>query len=485
MYSRFAARRRAVLILGLFALAGCATNPVTGGRNFVLLSEDQEIDLGRANDPKIRAQFGVYEDARLQAYIQQVGERLASQSHRAGLVYRFTVLDTPDVNAFALPGGYIYITRGILAYLNSEAELAAVLGHEIGHVTARHSVRQYSAATAANVAAAIFIQNRVGQDLFGVLGNALLSGYGREHEIESDRLGAEYLARTGYDPQAMLGVIGVLKDQEEFDKERAKAEGREPRKYHGVFASHPSADKRLQEVVAEAQPHKSTATPRAGRDEYLARIDGLVYGDSAKHGVRHGSNFYHRDMNFALTFPKGWRLENAPQAVTAQSPTRDAVLQLRAEDLNKRVPPAEFIKTRLKIGDLKDTGPLPGTDAPSHTGIARINTPFGRRDTRVAVLYQDNRAFVVLGAAKAGDGLARYDADFLATARSLHALAPREKRLAAGLRLRVVKPNNGDTFAKLATRSPVSNYAESTLRLINAKYPDGEPKPGDKIKVIQ
>ena len=483
MVSRFAARRRAVLILGFLALAGCATNPVTGGRNFVLLSEDQEIDLGRANDPKIRAQFGIYDDTKLQAYVQRVGEDLAAKSHRAGLVYRFAVLDTPDVNAFALPGGYIYITRGILSYLNSEAELAAVLGHEIGHVTARHSVRQYSAATAANIAAAIFIQNRIGQDLFGVLGNALLSGYGREHELESDRLGAEYLARTGYEPQAMLGVIGVLKNQEEFDKERAKAEGREPSNYHGVFASHPSADKRLQEVVAEAQQHKSTATPRTGRNEYLAHIDGLVFGDSAKHGVRHGSNFYHRDMNFALSFPRGWRLENSPQAVNAYAPQREALLQLRAEDLNKRVPPAEYIKTRLKIDKLKGAGPLPGADVPSYTGIARLKTPFGQRDTRVTVLYQYDRAFVLLGAAD--KDLATYDPQFLAAARTLHALKPDEKRLADGLRLRVVKAGAGDTFAKLAARSPVSNYAESTLRLINAKYPDGEPKPGEKIKVIQ
>ena len=483
MVSRFAARRRAVLILGFLALAGCATNPVTGGRNFVLLSEDQEIDLGRANDPKIRAQFGIYDDTKLQAYVQRVGEDLAAKSHRAGLVYRFAVLDTPDVNAFALPGGYIYITRGILSYLNSEAELAAVLGHEIGHVTARHSVRQYSAATAANIAAAIFIQNRIGQDLFGVLGNALLSGYGREHELESDRLGAEYLARTGYEPQAMLGVIGVLKNQEEFDKERAKAEGREPSNYHGVFASHPSADKRLQEVVAEAQQHKSTATPRTGRNEYLAHIDGLVFGDSAKHGVRHGSNFYHRDMNFALSFPRGWRLENSPQAVNAYAPQREALLQLRAEDLNKRVPPAEYIKTRLKIDKLKGAGPLPGADVPSYTGIARLKTPFGSRDTRVAVLYQDDRAFVLLGAAD--KDLATYDPQFLAAARTLRTLKSDEKRLADGLRLRVVKAGAGDTFAKLAARSPVSNYAESTLRLINAKYPDGKPKPGEKIKVIQ
>ena len=216
-------------------VTACATNPVTGGKDIVLMSEDEEIALGRANDPKIRAQYGVYDDSALQAYVQRVGEQLATHSHRPGLVYRFTVLDSPEVNAFALPGGYIYITRGILAYLNSEAELAAVLAHEVGHVTARHAVRQYTAATAASIGANILsavvpeLGSQAGQQLMNVIGNALLSGYGRDHELESDRLGAEYLARTGFDPHAMIGVVGVLKNQEEFEKQRAKEEGREPR----------------------------------------------------------------------------------------------------------------------------------------------------------------------------------------------------------------------------------------------------------------
>lgn len=185
--------KRLISRFALFALAawlgGCAINPVSGTPNLVMMTEEQEIALGRTNDPKVRAQYGVYDDAKLQAYVQQVGKRVAAHSHRPQLVYRFTVLDTPDVNAFALPGGYIYITRGILAYLNSEAELAAVLGHEVGHVTARHSVRQYSAAMAGQVAAVVLLRTQAAQDLFNVIGNALLSGYGRDHELEADRLG--------------------------------------------------------------------------------------------------------------------------------------------------------------------------------------------------------------------------------------------------------------------------------------------------------
>jgi len=467
------------------AVSACATNPVTGGRDFVLLSEDQEIELGRKSDPDIRAQFGVYDDAKLQAYVQQVGERLAAQSHRPGLVYRFTVLDSADVNAFALPGGYIYITRGILAYLNSEAEMAAVLGHEIGHVTARHSVRQYSKATAGNIAASIFLRSQAAASLYNVIGSALLQGYGREHELESDRLGAEYLARGGYEPKAMIEVVGVLKNQEEFEKERAKTEAREPRNYHGVFASHPSADRRLQEVVGQAEQYKTTTATRVAREEYLRHIDGIVFGDSAKIGVRHASSFYHRDLNFAVTFPQGWHLENSPQAVAAQSPERDAVMQLQMQDLNKRMSPEEFVRTVLKL-NLKDGAPLAGTALPSYGGVVTLDkTPFGRRATRVSVVYLGNRAYIVFGAAKDENKMAAYDPQFVAAARSLRALKPEEKRLAEGLKLKTVRARSGDTFAKLAQTSPVSNYAESTLRLINDRFPTGEPTPGEAIKIVQ
>src|SRR5688572_3799670 len=180
--------------LATLLLANCATNPVTGNPNFVTMSESQEISTGRNEDQKVREQYGPYDDPALQSYVNNIGQRLAKASHRAGLQYQFLVVDSPQVNAFALPGGYIYITRGILAYLNSEAELAAVLGHEIGHVTARHSVQQLSAATAANVGASVLqilvpqMRNSGGGALINTLGGALLSGYGREHELEADRL---------------------------------------------------------------------------------------------------------------------------------------------------------------------------------------------------------------------------------------------------------------------------------------------------------
>ena len=425
--------RPVVLIVLLLATAihGCAINPVSGKKQPSLMSEEREIAIGRKFDPKIRKRYGVYDDPELQAYVTRVGKTLAAQSHRANLVYRFTVLDSPEVNAFALPGGYIYITRGLLAYLNSEAELAAVLGHEIGHVTAKHAVRQYSTSTLANIGytiGALFIPELANQNaanLFNILGTAMISGYGRKHELEADGLGAEYLARTGYDPQAILGVLEILKNQEEFEKERAEIEGREPRVYHGVFASHPSADKRLQEVVAESKQLEAE-TSRIGRDEYLAQLDGVVFGDSVRQGIRYDEKFFHKKLGFGLEFPPDWRINNRPNQVEAFSRDNNAVMVLTMEDLNRQVSPREFMLKRLHLKKLKEDSVLSGTDLEAHTAIARISGPFGSRDTRVTVDYFNDKAYIFHATGKTDSAFEAADKLFLQTARSFHALTADE-----------------------------------------------------------
>jgi len=463
-----------------------------GQSDFVLMSEQEEIALGAKENPSILKQYGKYSNAELQAYVSEVGQRLAANSHRTGLTYHFTLLDSTEVNAFALPGGYVYITRGLLAYLNSEAELAAVLGHEIGHVTARHSVRQYSAAMAANMGytlGSIFVpelRNQGAQDLFNVLGGALLRGYGRDHELEADRLGAQYLARTGYDPQAMIQVIKVLKNQEEFEVQRAKEEKREPHIYHGVFATHPDNDQRLHEVVGEADKLKDAKITRSnGHDAFLHRLEGLVFGPNARDGVLRGNRFYHLTLNITLAFPDGWQVENLPDRLVASSPQQTAAVQVGVSERKGEATPAQFLREKFKADTLASGQSLDADGIQGYAAVVPVNTSLGRRDARVAAVFYNKHVYLLVGVTKATDDLKNYDAHFLATARSLRPLRQEERKLAEPLHLHLLQAKVGMTFEQLAAHSAIQNHAEEQLRLLNDRYPKGEPTVGELIKVVQ
>ena len=475
----------------LILMNSCAVNPVTGQQDLVLLSEQDEIALGRQTNQEVLKQYSVYENPALQQYVQDVGVKLASKSHRNNLVYRFTILDSKEVNAFALPGGYIYITRGLMAYLKSEAELAAVLGHEIGHVTARHAVRQYSATQLANIGftlGAIFIpgMNQATNQLAQMFGAALLRGYGREHELEADRLGAEYLARSNYNPQAMIDVISVLKNQEIFETELAKEEGREPNIYHGVFATHPDNDTRLHQVIDTAKKLNAKGSVNyVGHEEYMSLIDGLIYGDSPRDGILRGRKFFHGELGFAMSFPKNWTVSNRPDRILLTSPGGGALIQINAEDINKKIPPREFLIQRLGLTNLAEESALKVNGLDAHTGISVINTSMGQRPTRFTVIYFNQRAYIIAGMTKNSNEISKYDADILGTAKSFHELTENERVLAKPLRLKVVQATPETRFEVLAKQSPIESNAESILRLLNAKYPDGEPQNGELLKLVQ
>ncbi len=475
------------LLLLAFVLQGCATNPVTGEKDFVLMSESEEVSLGHKYHQQITLEMPVYNNPALAAYVNEVGQRIAKASHRPELTFRFTVLDSDTVNAFALPGGYIYITRGILAYLNSEAELAAVLGHEVGHVTARHSVRQHSAATATNVAGAILGATTGvagSQDLFNIFGKAMLSGYGREHELESDRLGAQYLAQTGYDPQAMIKVIGVLKNQELFERQRAKAEGREPRTYHGVFASHPKNDRRLQEVVGEAEHLKTTAKPRVGRRIFLEHIDGMAFSASENDGIVVDNHFYHKPLDFGLDFGKGWTISNHPDRLIAIAPDKEAVVELMVVDRPPGISPKQFMEQQVVKKPQRGRA-LNLKNFDTYAAVTPLKTGFGKRNATIIVLFDGNHAYLFTGVARDANKQNRFDKQFKEVARSFHRLNAREKKLATGLKIHVTKATAGTRFEKLAAQSPIPEYADAELRLLNDLYPEGEPSPGQPLKIVR
>jgi predicted Zn-dependent protease len=467
------------LLVGAFLflmLIGCAQNPVSGEHDFVMLSEDSEIAIGRTNHPKIIKQYGRYKDEALQAYVQVVGNRLANVSHREGLIYRFTVLDSSTINAFALPGGYIYITRGLMAYLNSEAELAAVLGHEIGHVTARHGVRQQSAAQVTNlgylVGSIFFPELRAApsRQLFNIFGGALLSGYGREHELESDGLGAEYLARAGYDPKAMIDVIRVLKDQEMFSAAQAKKQGLESKGYHGLFASHPDNDIRLQEVIDSAKKFSKGQKGKILRATYLNKINGMTFGDSEEQGIRSGRHFYHSVMKFAVDFPMAWQINNRADSLQAISAGGKAFIEMRAMDLNRRLSPQEFIKQRLNVSSLKAGVKLSVDGLKGYTGLFESKG----KPVRIAVIYLRDQAFVFFASVKENKTFNQFDHNFLATINSLHRLRQNEFDLAKELKVEVLSVNKHDSYINWAKESRISNSPLMALRLLNGHYPNGK-----------
>jgi predicted Zn-dependent protease len=471
--------RLSLLILLAGFATGCATNPVTGGQDIVLMSEAQEIDLGRKNHLEILKQYNVHNDPELQAMVNRLGQKLAAQSHRSELEFTFTVLDSPDVNAFALPGGYVYITRGIMAYLNSEEELAGVLGHEIGHVTARHGVRQQTAQTASGLFGVIVAVATGDANIAratNYAGAALVSGYGRSHELEADRLGAEYLARINYDPESMLEVIGVLKDQELFAQERAKETGETPPLgYHGLFSSHPANDQRLQEVITAAKKFQTAEPEVIDPQAYLKLMDGVVFGDSESQGIVYKSDFYHRGLDLHLSFPSGWKLINQPDRLLGVSVDEKQIIQFVLGDSDAKEPETYL---RENFPGLT-SGSTPSKNV--YAGLALLDSPWGKRNGRVAATRHKDIIFILMGV---GESQAP-DTAFFDTLASISTLNAEQQILSKGKKIKLIRVKSGDTFASLAKQSNIDQFEVSTLRLLNDLYPDGEPQPGQYIKLVK
>jgi predicted Zn-dependent protease len=473
-----------VIVFGALTLTHCAQKPVKGDKGFVPMSEQQEVQLGAQSHQEVLKEYAALDNPALQAYVNEVGQQLAKQSHRSDLQWHFTIVDSPDVNAFALPGGYVYIARGIMAYLNSEAELAAVIGHEIGHVTARHGARQQGATNEAGPS------EMLGSVLIPVMGNqavaaimrslaqAWTAGYGRDHELESDRLGAEYLARAGYDPKAMIEAIGVLKEQKLFAAEQARRDGPQQRTYHGTFDSPPGDDARLQLVVGEANKYTVTH-PREGRNDYLQHVAGMVFGESPDQGVIRNNELLHAKLGLAVQFPPGWKVQSRSDRVMATSPQGDALVELQQGPKNDK--PLASLQKRLQLdsGTRYDSGSLSGYPAAFAAGSQQ-----GKPVVVAAVVFNGTQ-YLIAGMTKDKPTYDRERAALRAAINSFHAMTPSERAAARPLVLRLVTAKPGMTMASLARQSPLGADAESQLRLMNDLYPDGKPMPAQLIKIVQ
>ncbi len=464
----------------LSLLSGCAVNPATGEHDFVLMTEAEELRLGQSHRQQIDQEYPQVGSQTLQEYVQSVGMKLARVSHRPNLDYRFRVIDTADLNAFALPGGGIYIHRGLLAYLNSEAELAAVLAHEIGHVTARHSVQQQSMASAGGllsaVAAAYTGIGAVG-DLGNLANTALVRGYGREHELEADGLGAEYLARAGYDPTAMISMLELLKNHQLYHSQQAAAAGRSVQSYHGLFASHPSHDQRLHEIVG-AVPHQNGIQ---NRTPYLKQLEGLAFGDSEANGVVVDQAFYHKPLNIRISLPPGWRVQNQPDALIALAPDESAFLMLKPAAPVADTTPEQYLGQWL--GQYRWDAPeaLGGRQVQGYSAqIYRDKQP----PLRAAVFFHQQRVYQLLGAVKDSARFTTFDPVMLTSIRSFGTLSPAEARLATGHHIHLLRSPRGQSYEQLARQSVLPEDAANQLRLLNADWPDGQPEPGQWLKTI-
>ena len=305
-------------------LAGCARNPVTGKRELALISESQEIAMGKQAAEQVGQSMGLVDDEELQAYVHRLGTELAAESERPELPWQFQVIDDPTPNAFALPGGFIFVTRGLLSLINSEAELVSVLGHEIGHVTARHSVNQLSKAQLAQLGLGVGMVLAPKLQGLGQLAGAglglLFLKYGRDDERQADELGFKYALNEGYDVREMADVFAAL-------QKVGEAAGSSP--VPSWMSTHPDPGERIEQTQARvAALNRPLDNLTVDAAEYLTQVDGLVYGENPRQGFFQGSVFMHPDLKFKLTFPEGWKTQNTSQAVVGVSAQQDAALQL-------------------------------------------------------------------------------------------------------------------------------------------------------------
>ena len=464
-------------------VVACATNPATGKREFSLMSEAQEIQLGQEMDPQIRQEMGVYDDAELQRYVSSVGMRLAKASERPNLPWRFTVVDEPAVNAFALPGGYIYVTRGILAFLNDEEQLAGVLGHEIGHVTARHSAQQYTQATSAGVGLtllSIFVpEARPLQGLAETALGVLFLKHGRDDEMQADRLGADYTAKTGWDPR---GVAGMLRTLARLDEASGSRRG-----VPNFLMTHPAPADRVQHVMAYVQKNPvavGTSGRPADEVDYQRVVDGIVFGDSPSDGIVRGNEFLHPDLRLALAFPKGWEVQNSATQVVAKAPDRENYMLLtlvpNANGSLQQIAQASmanagFRQVQGERASLNGLDAYVGTYQGAMQGIGNIVT--------VAAHVVHNRNVYMFAGLAPPNQFQSAQQQFVASIRSFRELSQAEAARIRPNRVDIYTVRDGDTWESLSSRT--GNVVKpSTLAIMNNYEPNQPPRAGDQIRIV-
>ena len=484
-----------VLVAMTIALSGCATmDPKTGGNTTTSTYDDAaEVAKGSDQHKRIVESVGIYQNKELSEYVTAVGGKLAAVSERPALKWQFTVLDSAKPTAFAVRGGYVYITRGMLAVLRSEGELAAVLGHEIAHVCTRDAQRAETtgkiaglgtlAAIVAAAPAALLIPNVS----FAPTG-AGLAALSRHDELNADRHGSEYLRRAGYPPESMSAALEILSGVEAYERDRRKSAGRDTSGlWHRVFASHPSTGKRQNELAQSVDSPKATLDPG-----FLARLDGVEFGSAKQEGIPSGRKRYFAQMNLLLEVPDGWTARLNERATKLWLVRKDskAYMSLERVTIDESDEPCKRLASLAPRRSHTELRRTPDGDPQSCTGLVRQSTRglYRRREnvSRIGIVPArgtPGSGYVFRGYAY-GASFPANDAVFLSIAQGIEPPGETEKQLKpAALRIRYA--SEGDSFSSLAKTARGIAEPEDVLRLLNQRYPSGEPEAGKLIKVIE
>ncbi|MDD9876695.1 MAG: M48 family metalloprotease [Magnetovibrio sp.] len=487
----FRALARLLAVVPFLALGACSTNPATGKQSFTaFMSQEDEARIGAEEHPKILKELGgAYSEDDLGAYVASIGGKLAALSELPKIPWRFTVLNDEAVNAFALPGGYVYITRGLLALADNEAEMAGVLAHEIGHVTARHSAQRYSTAMATNI----------GLTVLGVLGSAagVPSGVGRVanlgaqvaiqqysqgQELEADMLGVRYMTRAGYDPRALTSFFRKLKAHSELEARQKGQDGVN----HNILSTHPRTADRIKQAI-ELSKAKAVARPLVKRRAYLNRIDGIVFGDDPSQGVRRGRTFMHPDLRFAFTVPPGFVLFNTPKQVVAFGPSKSRIIFDMANP--KQAPRVRSLPNYIdgvwKHGlDVQRIERLDVNGLAGATGEARLSTGDGPRDVRLIAIRADKDQIFRFAFVTPPSESKRLNLELRRTTYSFRRLSASEAAAIQPLRIKMVTVRSGDTVQSMARRFPFERFRREWFRLLNDLKPGDPLVPGRRVKIV-
>lgn len=482
--------QRILAALGLLAAAawlpGCTTNPATGQEQFAaLMSPQQERQVGAEQHPRITQQFGgAYDERSIADYVTGLGQRLAAQSEMPELNFTFTVLDSPIVNAFALPGGYVYVTRGLMALAENEAELAGVIAHEIGHVTARHSAERYSQNVVANLGVALLGVLTRSNELANVAGygaQAYLQSYSRGQEFEADTLGVRYLTRAGYAPDAMASFLSKL---DRHSRLQAQLAGRSPDSVDqtNIMATHPRTLDRV-EAARQAANVSAVANPRIARNEYLRKLDGMLYGDNPDQGFVRNRDFIHPTLRFRFTVPDGFTLVNGQTKVQATGPN-NAVISFDMGKAQGNPSPSAYLQAwagNLRLSNI-ETIDVNGQRAA--TGAARTSSNAGPVDVRLVAIAGDDGSFYRFAFITPAQMTNQLSQGLRETTYSFRRLNAAEAAAVKPERLRIHTVRAGDTAASLAARMPAGPLAAERFATLNGLQVGQLPPAGTLVKIV-